>query len=98
MPQRKPNPPSYNRTQCYRDKMSTFLRYDRWKLGSVEAAICWTCVDGYSYTAQARERLCRDGVGPRGYRGRERGAAFRSDAEGDVRQPWELLRIFQRTY
>ncbi len=46
MPQRKTNPPSYNRTQCYRDKMSTFPPYDRWKLGSVEAAICWTCIDG----------------------------------------------------
>jgi hypothetical protein len=26
--------------------MSTFPRYDRWKLGSVEAANCWTCVVG----------------------------------------------------
>jgi len=24
--------------------MSTFLRYNRWEPGNVEAAICWTCV------------------------------------------------------
>jgi len=42
--------------------------------------------------------LCGDGAGPRGYRGRARGAAVRSNEEGGVRQPWEQLRTFQRTY
>ena len=37
---------SSHRTQCYRGRMSTFPRYDRWNSIDVEAAICWTCLAG----------------------------------------------------
>jgi hypothetical protein len=55
-------------------------------------------VPGHDPSGRRGGPLCGDGAGPRGYRGRTRGAAVRSNEEGGVRQPWEQLGTFQRTY
>jgi len=44
-------------------------------------------VPGHDPSGRRGVPLWRDGVGPRSYRGRARGAAVRSDEEGGVRQP-----------
>jgi hypothetical protein len=55
-------------------------------------------VPGHDPSGRRGVFLCGDDAVPRGYRDRASGAAVRSNEAGGVRQPWEQLRTFQRTY